>query len=185
MLSRMFFVAALAAALSACSLPASQPGPTVAADLPPVQSTSGVDLQRYAGKWFELARLPESSPRRCVSDTTTHYLPNGEGRFEVISRCRTRSGVDESGGSASVLPDSGNAKWKVSMLWPLRGDYWIIGLDPNYRWAVAGTPDRRNLWILARAPQLPREELDKALATAREQGYDVDALLYTPHDKGV
>lgn len=63
---------------------------------------------------------------------------------------------------------------------PFKGDYWIIGLDPEYRWAVVGTPDRKYLWILSRSPQLPQEDLDRALAAAKAQGYQLDELRYTP-----
>jgi len=184
---RPIIAAILAATLAACGAPrpaGDAPAPA-AAGLPPVQAVPQVDLQRYAGKWFELARLPGSTRSQCVSDTSLHYLPREKGGFELIGRCRTAKGVDESDGSADILPDSGGARMKVSYLWPFGSEQWVVGLDPNYRWAVVGTPDRRYLWLLARSRDLPRAERDKALAAAREQGYDVDRLEDTPHDQGV
>ena len=181
---RPLIAASLAVLLAACGAPRPTPD-RAAVNLPPVETVPEVDLQRYAGKWFEVAHFPMFFQQQCVSDTTAHYLPDGEGGYEVINRCRTRKGVDEADGSATVVPDSGNAKLKISLLWPFRGDYWIIGLHPDYRWAVVGTPDRKYLWVLSRSPEMPRAELDKALGIAREQGYDLDKLMYTPHDKGV
>ncbi|MNL74745.1 Outer membrane lipoprotein Blc precursor [compost metagenome] len=78
------------------------------------------------------------------------------------------------------MEGSNNAKLEVTFFKPFKGDYWVIGLDPEYRWSVVGTPDRKYLWILSRSPQLPKEELDKALAAAKAQGYELDELRYTP-----
>lgn len=78
-----------------------------------------------------------------------------------------------------MVEGSGNAKLEVSFFKPFKGDYWIIGLDPEYRWAVVGAPSRKTLWILARAPKLEPQALEQALAIARSQGYDLSELKYT------
>ena len=69
----------------------------------------------------------------------------------------------------------------MQFFWPFRGDYWVIGLDRDYRWAVVGNPDREYLWILSRTPKLPQDQLESALASARAQGFDLAQLRYTKH----
>ena len=98
----------------------------------------------------------------------------------MVNRCRTDSGFDQANGRAWAVPGGGNAQLKVSFFWPFRSDYWIIGLDENYRWAVVGNPNRKYLWILARTPELPADQLERALQAARAQGYDLEQLKYTP-----
>jgi apolipoprotein D and lipocalin family protein len=78
-----------------------------------------------------------------------------------------------------VVEGTGNAQLEVSFFWPFRADYWVIGLADDYRWAVVGNPNRKYLWVLSRTPQLGREDLDRALAIAASQGYDLAQLKYT------
>jgi len=75
---------------------------------------------------------------------------------------------------------SANSRLKVSFFWPFQADYWILGLDSEYRWAVVGNPSRQNLWVLSRTARLPPELLEAALASARAQGFDLSQLRYTP-----
>ena len=145
----------------------------------PVASVARVDLSRYAGKWFEIAAFPMYFQRDCVGDTTAEYALATDGSVSVTNRCRTDSGFDEADGKATVVEGSNNARLKVSFFWPFRSDYWVIGLDPDYRWAVVGNPNRRFLWVLSRTPQLPQEMLDAALKAAADQGYDLKQLRYT------
>jgi apolipoprotein D and lipocalin family protein len=145
----------------------------------PVASVAQVDLSRYAGKWFEIAAFPMYFQRDCVGDTTAEYALATDGSVSVTNRCRTDSGFDEAEGKATVVEDSNNARLKVSFFWPFRSDYWVIGLDADYRWAVVGNPNRRFLWVLSRTPQLPQEMLDAALKAAADQGYDLKQLRYT------
>lgn len=147
---------------------------------PPVQAVPAVDLQRYAGTWHEVARLPMPFQRQCIGDTTANYRLRDDGAVAVVNRCRTATGFDQAEGKATVVEGSRNARLKVQFFWPFRADYWVIGLDADYRWAVVGDPQRKYLWILARTPQLPQAQLDAALAAARAQGYDLAPLIYAP-----
>jgi apolipoprotein D and lipocalin family protein len=149
------------------------------ADAPPVRTVAAVDLARYAGKWYEIAAYPMFFQRQCVGDTTAEYGQRPDGDISVRNRCRTEDGFDEATARAWAVEGSGNARLKVQFFWPFRADYWVIGLDDGYRWAVVGNPARKYLWILSRTPQLPADQLDKALASAREQGYDLAPLRYT------
>lgn len=146
-----------------------------------VDSVPSLDLARYAGRWYEIAAFPMFFQRRCTGDTTAEYAIRPDGEIDVTNRCRTDDGFDEARGSAWA-PQAGNfARLKVSFFWPFRSDYWVIGLDPDYRWAVIGQPSRKYLWILARSPQLAKDQLDLALQAAARQGYDLAPLRYTRH----
>ena len=163
------------ALLSAVALVAS----AAQAEPAPVQSVAAVDLTRYLGKWYEIAAFPMFFQRNCVGDTTAEYALRPDGDISVTNRCRTAKGFDQAGGKAWAVEGGANARLKVSFFWPFRSDYWVIGLDTEYRWAVVGNPDRKYLWLLSRTPQLAQGELDKALQAARAQGYDLSQLQYT------
>lgn len=145
----------------------------------PVSSVASVDLARYSGKWFEVASFPMFFQRKCVGDTTAEYAAMPDGAISVHNRCRTESGFDEATGKATVVEGFGNARLKVSFFWPFKADYWVMGLDPAYRWAVVGNPNRKYLWILSRTPQLAPDLLAAALASATAQGFDLAQLKYT------
>lgn len=146
-----------------------------------VTTVSVVDLPRYLGRWYEIASFPMFFQRRCLGDTTAEYAQPTPDAISVTNRCRTEDGFIEAKGKAKVVPDSGNARLKVTFFWPFSADYWIIGLDPDYRWAVVGHPNRKTLWVLARTPQLAEADWFAARKTAEAQGYDLSALRITPH----
>lgn len=150
-----------------------------------VTSVAAVDLARYAGEWYEVAAFPMFFQRHCVGDTTANYELALDGSVKVTNRCRTQNGVDEANGRATVVEGSANSRLKVSFFWPFKADYWVIGLDADYRWALVGNPNRKFLWLLSRTPQLPQPLLEAALASAKAQGYDLSQLRYTPHDAAV
>ncbi len=145
----------------------------------PVVSVPSVDLARYSGKWFEIASFPMFFQRNCVADTTAEYAPAPDGAISVHNRCRTESGFDDANGKATVVEGFANSRLKVSFFWPFKADYWVLGLDPEYRWAVVGNPNRKYLWLLSRTPQLPPALLESALGSARAQGFDLAQLRYT------
>lgn len=145
----------------------------------PVETVPRVDLPRYLGTWHEVARLPQFFQRHCLGDVTAQYTLRDDGRIGVLNRCRTDKRFIQAKATARVLPDSGNARLKVTFLWPFSGDYWVIGLDEQYRWAVVGDPKRKYLWILSRTPVLAKEDMEKAQQVAKDQGYDLGRLMVT------
>lgn len=147
----------------------------------PVASVPAVELARYTGKWFEMASFPMFFQRKCLGDTTAEYAALPDGAISVNNRCRTESGYTGATGKATVVEGSGNARLKVSFFWPFKADYWVIGLDPEYRWAVVGNPNREYLWVLSRTPQLAPDLLKAALASASAQGFDLSQLKTTAH----
>lgn len=169
--------AAAVVALAACAAPQREP---------PVQTVAAVDLQRYAGTWYEIARFPNSFQdgrgRNCVA-TTASYALRPDGQVAVTNRCldaNAAMGEQVANGTAYAVDGSNNARLRVSFFWPFYGDYWVIGLDPEYRWAVVGAPGRDYLWVLARRPQMAPAEYAEAVGIAAGQGFAVDRLQPTP-----
>ena len=157
------------------------------ATLGPVQTVAAVDLDRYVGDWYEIARFPAWFQNKCVSDVVASYAKRPDGRLDVVNRCRQADGsVDEARGVARVVDTKTFAKLKVrfapkvlSWLPFVWGDYWILGLADDYSWVVVGSPDRKYLWILARTPVLGPESLELAHAAARANGFDLARLVPT------
>lgn len=153
----------------------------------PLPTVAQVDPERYAGRWYEIAKIPHSFQRQCVSDTTAQYARNDDGTIAVINRCRKRDGsFDEAHAIARVTDTTSNAKLAVSFFsvlgWrPVWGSYWILALGPDYDYALVGEPTRRYGWILGRTTSLPpatRELLNQRL---RELGYAPDQFENSAH----
>jgi apolipoprotein D and lipocalin family protein len=163
-----------------------------AQESPPMRTVESVDLERYSGVWYEIARLPNDFQDHCAGDVKATYSLRPDGRIDVVNACRTESGeLDEARGVARLANEDGtNSKLKVrfapailSFLPMVWGDYWILGLAPDYHWAVVGEPSRQYLWILARTPDLPPSALEQARAIAKVNGYDLTALAMTPQKR--
>ena len=165
-------------------LPAGCAG-TPPADAP--RTVAAVDLPRYLGTWYEIARLPnrfqDGGGRACEQVTAT-YTARPDGRIGVLNRCDDAGRPRVAAGQAYVVEGSGGARLRVSFFWPFYGDYWVVGLDPDYRWAVVGDPDRKYLWILSRRPAMPPADYAAAVGIARAQGFAVEALRPTRQDGG-
>jgi len=157
-----------------------------AADEVAVETVPEVRLDRYAGTWYEVARVPNRFQDQCSRGTTAEYVLREDGRLDVVNRCFDEDGnLDEAKGLAKIVDPDSNAKLKVSFVsflgWrPFWGDYWVIGLDPDYRWAVVGTPDREYGWVLARTPTLGDEALDQVFAILERNGYERSAFEMSP-----
>jgi apolipoprotein D and lipocalin family protein len=148
---------------------------------PPLPTVQSVELARYYGTWYEIARLPNRFQAMCASDTRATYRPDGE-NVSVLNSCRTAEGKPEQAeGIARVVEDSQGAKLRVSFFRPFYGDYWVLALDPDYRWVLVGEPSRKYAWVLAREPKLDAATLDALLARAAALGFERQAFLLTPH----
>ena len=132
---------------------------TTAKDQPPLTVVDSVDLERYLGKWYEIASYPAWFQKGCTASTAEYsLLPDG---IWVVNRCRKDrpdGPLKESKGKAEIVDTATNAKLKVWFFWPFKGNYWIIDLDPDYKWAVVGEPSREYLWILSRAPTMEKSQ---------------------------
>ncbi len=152
---------------------------TSCASLPPPQTVPSVDLARYAGSWHEIESFPNWFQGGCTK-TKAEYSPLPDGRIRVVNTCERNGRPVRIEGTARVVPGSNNSKLKVSFFWPFEGDYWVLDLDPAYRWAAVGHPNRKYLWILARSPQLEPDELARIRQRLAAQGYDISRLRPTP-----
>jgi apolipoprotein D and lipocalin family protein len=156
----------------------------------PLRVVETVDLASYAGRWFEVARLPNKFQDQCASDVVAHYALRSDGRIDVVNRCRTADGkIDQSHGIVRKAGDrKSSARLQVRFAPPILSflpmvweDYWIIGLGPDYTWAVVGAPSREYLWILSRAPEMSVSAYEQALEIAKGNGFDVSRLVKTAH----
>ena len=149
-------------------------------DLPTVEE---VDLNRYAGLWYEIARLPNSFEKglECV---TASYTLNPNGKVEVLNKgfSAKKGAFKSSKGKAWVPDDNFPGRLKVSFFWPFAGNYYIISLDKDYAYALVGDPSRKYLWVLSRTKKLDELIYSELLEKARTNGFDVDKMLLIKHD---
>lgn len=171
-------IAFLALLSLVCTARAAAAGPHVR---PPLETVPYVDIQRYLGTWYEIATIPQRFQKGCTAVTATYSLRK-DGAIEVVNACRKGSldGPRKSvRGKAWVVDKKTNAKLKVRFFWPFSGDYWVIGLDVDYKWAVVGHPGRKYLWILSRAPQMDEELYRRILELVRARGYELGGIKKT------
>lgn len=144
---------------------------------PPI-TVKYVDLKKYVGLWYEVAKIPNSFQDQCIKNTTAKYTLTEDGEIKVTNSCIDEDGeVDDASGVVRVVDKKSNSKLEVSFVsflgWrPFWGDYWIIGLDENYQWAIVGTPNRKYGWVLSRTPNLDNTTMDKIFGIIKDQGYD-------------
>ena len=153
----------------------------------PLPTVARVDLTRYSGTWYEIARLPMWFQRHCV-DSKAIYTSRPDGTVGVHNECGTDTGgVDQVDGVATVVDSKTNARLTVvfdnffARLFgsSRQGNYWILDLDPEYRVAMVGTPDRRYLWILSRTPRLDEPTYERLVEKAQGFGFPVRDLIRT------
>ncbi|MBA4309450.1 MAG: lipocalin [Chlorobiaceae bacterium] len=151
-----------------------------------------VDINRYVGNWYEIARLPNRFQKQCIGDVTATYILQSDGTIKVINRCQNANGeFEEAEGQAKKnRDDKSNAKLKVrfapkilSFLPFVWGNYWVIDLAADYTYAVIGEPDRKYLWILSRTPTIDEDKLQIILEGIKAKGYDLSTLSRTKQTK--
>jgi apolipoprotein D and lipocalin family protein len=148
-----------------------------------LRTVTSVDLERYAGTWYEIAKFPTRFQRDCFASTATYDIIDAQ-TVKVTNACRKGSidGPEKSvTGKAWVVDKTTNAKLKVRFFWPFSGAYWIIDLGDDYEFAVVGHPERNYLWILSRTPTLPQETYQAILQRLEEQRYDTSRIEGTQH----
>ncbi|KAI5055860.1 hypothetical protein GOP47_0029381 [Adiantum capillus-veneris] len=156
-----------------------------------LQVVKGVDLERYQGKWYEIANLPSRFQPKGGKNTTATYTLQPDGTIHVLNETwldGKRASIE--GSAWKVDPNSDEAKLKVRFwlppflpLFPVNGDYWVMVLDSEYRWALVGQPSRNYLWVLSRTPQLSDDVYADLLAHAEKEGYDVSQVRKTIQDE--
>ena len=147
-----------------------------------------VDLKRYSGKWFEIARYENKFQKQCVGNTTATYAIKTDGKVEVVNECLKKNGeIERARGEARIVDKNTNAKLEVrfapaalSFISAVWGDYWIIELDDNYQHAVIGDPKRNYFWILSRAPEMNDATYQNILRRAEQLGFNPAKVIKTP-----
>ena len=155
-----------------------------------LQTVDYVDLDRYLGDWYEIARFDNTFQKGCTA-TKANYSKKMNGDIKVINECRVGSPsgeVKKATGRSWVNDTNTNSKLKVQFFlnWirlPIfAGNYWIIELDEeNYSYAVVGNPSRKYLWILSRSKDMPEYLYEELVNKAKYHGFDITKLIKTEH----
>jgi apolipoprotein D and lipocalin family protein len=152
----------------------------------PLQTVDQVDIEKYLGRWYDIASYPAWFQKGCRCTTADYELIPGEKYIHVTNRCirfkHEKSKLTTSYGKAYIVDGSKNARLKIQFFWPFRGDYYIIGLADDYSWAIVGHPDRKYLWILSRESFMPTNTYNDILKLVSERGYDLKPLVKTPQN---
>lgn len=146
---------------------------------PPLQTVEKVELNKYLGTWYEIARYEHFFEKDCKNVTANYSMMNEE-TIKVINRCtkiQTNEKKEAMGRAYAI--DETNSKLKVSFFRPFYGDYWVLMLDENYKYAVVGTPSREYLWILARTSKLDEKIKNEILEKLPSLGFDTSKLIWT------
>lgn len=149
-----------------------------------------VDLKQYSGKWFEIARYPNKFQKQCVGNTTATYTVKNNDKVEVLNQCVKKDGtVDDAKGEAKIVDKKSNAKLEVrfapkvlSFIPAVWGDYWIIDLDENYKYAAIGDPKREYFWILSREAEMNDATYQNILRRAEAKGFNPAKVVKTPQN---
>ena len=163
--------------------------PSQAAEGQPLQTVPQVDLSRYTGRWYEIAKFPNWFQKKCVSDTSAQYRLLDAGGVEVLNRCRLADGsFQEALGLARPVGPPGTPKLEVRFapswlgflpfVW---GNYWVVDFDADYQLVAVSEPGRDYLWVFARTPPIDATRYQALLARLRAQGLDTDRLELTTH----
>ena len=156
----------------------------------PLTAVPALDVPRYMGTWYEIAKLPNWFQRKCASSTRAQYSLQADGRVQVANSCRLASGeFDDALGVARQVGAANSPKLKVrfapawlSLIPAVWGDYWVVELDDNYQWAAVSEPGRQYLWILSRSPRMESAVYADVLARLTRKGLDLQKLELTRQD---
>ncbi len=186
--------ARLAAAASALLFAAMLPCAAWAAEAETaLQSIPSLDVPRYMGRWYEIAKYPNRFQRQCVGDTTATYELLPDKTVSVLNRCRTENGeFDEASGIARQIGPADSARLEVRFapawlgfvpfVW---GDYWVVDLDPDYQLVAVSEPGRDYLWILSRTPKVETAKRAELLDRLAAMGFDTVRLEATSQDAAI
>lgn len=178
-----YLISILAVSILTVSVALAQSKPAAVTTVPKV------DLNRYAGQWYEIAKYPNKFQKDCVGNISATYTLKSDSKIEVLNKCLTKEGIiKDATGEAKVADKASNAKLKVrfapgfiSFLPFVWANYWIIDLDAAYNYAVIGTPDRKYFWILSRSQEMNDSTYQAILRRAESQGFEPAKVVKTQH----
>ena len=150
----------------------------VLADNKDPQVVKSVDLNRYMGRWYEIAHSPNFFQGGCLQ-STAEYALKSDGTVSVYNVCYKAGGQKSDISGTATVPDSKvPAKLKVRFNFFAQGDYWIVELDPNYEWAVVSSPKKSSTFILARRAPMAPDQLKSILATLTAKGFETQKFIF-------
>ena len=145
-----------------------------------------LDRDRFMGSWYIQAGRFTPLEKEVTNGVETYTWNENKQRIDI----NFSYNKGDFSGPLKKIPQKGyientqsNAHWKVSPIWPLKFDYLVIALDPDYQWTAIGVPDQKYLWVMTRDPQFSKEHLEQVLKKIESNGYRVDNLTYVPHQK--
>jgi len=150
----------------------------------PLETVDQVDLQRFMGDWYVIANIPTFVEKGAVN-AVEKYALNEDGTIAVTFTfnkediSKPRKTMNSKG---FVVPGTSNAQWQIQFFWPLKFPYYVIDLDPDYRFTVIGLPSRKHLWIMARDPYLSDDIYNLIIERVREQGFDISQIQRVPQN---
>ena len=177
----------LAALLTITSLQASAQSTLATTELPPVKPIAALDVPRYMGTWYEIAKFPNRFQAKCTANTRARYLAQTDGSVQVLNSCMTADGAIDALGLAKQVGSATSPKLQVRfapawLAWlpQVWGDYWVIDLDADYQLAAVSDAKREYLWVLSRTPQVNAKSYDSLLERLKAQHFDVQKLEASP-----
>ena len=181
------FLAMLACAHWTMAMAQGQVAGTPVPALAPLTTITALDVPRYMGTWYEIAKYPNRFQKMCVSGTSAHYELKANASVQVSNQCRLETGeLNQAIGEARQLGPATSPKLQVRFapswlsLFPfVWGDYWVIDLDEAYQLVAVSEPKREYLWVLARTPKIDPTQYDALLRRLKLQGFDLDRLELT------
>jgi apolipoprotein D and lipocalin family protein len=142
-----------------------------------VTAVPQLDLNRFTGTWYEMARYPDKGEKTCVSDAVMLYaLGDKAGKFQMVSSCQMKDGNTNWQSANGRITDKkvADGRLKVTYIWPFTHKDWVLAVGPEYEWALVGSPKRKEMWVLSRSVTMAPEVLaaieDKAVAEGFEKG---------------
>jgi len=135
-----------------------------------------INLNKYMGKWYEAARLPNSFQKGCSCSTANYKITN-KNYINVINQCIKNGVIKTSTAKAWRVNKHDNSKLKVRFFWPFTGNYWILYTSPNYKYAVVGEPSRKYLWFLSRTKTVDKKSFNLMKQVALSQGYNLSKII--------
>lgn len=176
-----FFIAACLAWSAAHAQPVAAQPPGALAPI------AALDVPRYMGTWYEIAKYPNWFQKKCVADTRAEYSLQPGGTVQVLNRCRKENGeMDQATGEARQIGAANSPRLQVRfapawlswlpMVW---GDYWVIDLDERYQLVAVSEPKREYLWVLSRSPAVSDQAYEALTARLKAQGFALERLERT------
>jgi len=140
-----------------------------------------LDLNKFTGTWYEMARYPNKRQKNCTKDAIVLIAKADKtDHIQIVTSCDTKTPyADVRNGTGKAQDKSGDGKLKVSYMWPFTSKYWVLGYGEDYRWALIGSPNHKNLWILSKTPTLNQEVLTEIRAKATAEGFAPGKLVTT------